>query len=57
MWNWIFSLIVAVVFAVVAWNLWPMLVRTEGKTYNCSRAEIHPDYPPAVREQCRKLNK
>ena len=57
MWNWFFGIIVAVVFAVVAWNLWPMLARTEGKIYNCSRAEIHPDYPPAVREQCRKLNK
>jgi hypothetical protein len=57
MWNWIFGIIVAVVFAVVAWNLWPMLAWPEGKTYNCSRAEIHPDYPAAVRDQCRKLNK
>jgi hypothetical protein len=55
--NWVFRLIVAVVFAIVAWNLWPMLAQTESKIYNCSRAEIHPDYPPAVREQCRKLNK
>jgi hypothetical protein len=55
--NWVFGLIVAVVFAVVAWNIWPMLTRGEGRYYNCSLAEIHPDYPPAVREQCRKLNK
>jgi hypothetical protein len=55
--NWVFGLIVAVVFAVVTWNLWPMLTRSEGRYYNCSLAEIHPDYPHAVREQCRKLNK
>jgi len=24
--------------------------------YNCSIAEISPDFPPEVREQCRKLN-
>lgn len=27
----------------------------QAKTYNCSLAEISPDYSPAVREQCRKL--
>jgi hypothetical protein len=57
MWNWIFRLIVVVVFAAVAWNLWPMLTRGEGRYYNCTLAEINPDYPPTVREQCRKLNK
>jgi hypothetical protein len=57
MWNCIFVLIVSAVFAVVAWNLWPMMTRGEGRYYNCSLAEIHPDYPTAVREQCRKLNK
>ena len=25
-------------------------------TYDCSIAEISPDFPPDVREQCRKLN-
>ena len=24
--------------------------------YNCSIAEIHPDYPPDVKKQCRELN-
>jgi len=24
--------------------------------YNCSIAEISPDYPPEIKEQCRKLN-
>jgi hypothetical protein len=26
----------------------------EYKIYDCSVAEFHPDYPPDVREQCRK---
>jgi hypothetical protein len=25
-------------------------------TYNCSIAEISPDFTPAMREECRKLN-
>jgi hypothetical protein len=54
----IFKLIVAAIFGFVAWKLIPMLSeRPQAKTYNCSIAEISPDYPPAVREQCRKLNK
>ena len=54
----VFKLIVAAVFGVAIWKLVPMLAELpQAKTYNCSRAEIHPDYPPAVREQCRKLTK
>ena len=25
------------------------------QVYDCSLAEFHPDYPPQVREECRKL--
>ena len=54
----IFKLAVAAVFGLVMWYLVPMLAELpRAKTYNCSLAEINPDYPPAVREQCRKLNK
>lgn len=27
----------------------------ETKVYDCSLAEFHPDFPPDVKEQCRKL--
>jgi len=27
----------------------------KGKVYNCSISEISPDFPPQVREECRKL--
>jgi hypothetical protein len=23
--------------------------------YNCDLAEIHPDYPPKIKEECRKM--
>jgi len=29
--------------------------KPEGRLYNCSLAEISPDFPPEVRNQCRKL--
>lgn len=28
---------------------------TQGKVYDCSMADIHPDYPSEVREECRRL--
>jgi hypothetical protein len=30
-------------------------VPDDGKVYDCSLSEFHPDYPPEVKEQCRKL--
>ncbi len=29
---------------------------SEGRTYDCRLAEIHPDIPPDVKEECRRLN-
>ena len=31
-----------------------LLPAPEYKIYDCSVAEFHPDFPPDVREQCRK---
>ena len=33
-----------------------LLPRHGERAYNCSIAEISPDYPIEVKEQCRKLN-
>jgi hypothetical protein len=30
-------------------------VNTDGRYYDCSLAEISPDYPIKVKEECRKL--
>lgn len=27
----------------------------EGRVYDCSLSEISPDYPPEVKDECRKL--
>lgn len=29
--------------------------KPEGRVYNCTLAEISPDFPPEVRDQCRKI--
>jgi hypothetical protein len=31
------------------------LLGPQERVYNCSIAEISPDFPPQVREECRKL--
>ena len=47
--------IACTVAVVLAWLLW-LIAPNEGyRVYDCSLAEFHPDYPPAVREECRKL--
>jgi hypothetical protein len=50
--------VIACIAAVVlAWVLW-LIIPSEGyRVYDCSLAEFHPDYPPAVREECRKLKR
>jgi len=32
-----------------------LLPKESGRVYNCSIAEISPDYPLKVKEECRKL--
>lgn len=32
-----------------------LLPTTEGKYYDCSMAEWHPDIPSEIKEECRKL--
>ena len=44
------------IFAVLALAFWPTDVRHVTVKYDCSIAEISPDYPVAVREACRKRN-
>ena len=48
--------VIACVIAVgLAWLLWLVTPEEQYKVYDCSLAEFHPDYPPAVREECRKI--
>jgi len=47
--------IACVVAVALAWLLWLVIPQEEYRVYDCSLAEFHPDYPPAVREECRKI--
>ena len=44
-----------IVLSVLALAFWPTAAHVT-VVYNCSIAEISPDYPVAVKEACRKRN-
>ncbi len=46
---------VAVVLTAIAAILFLTREEPKGRYYDCSIAEFHPDYPPKVKEECRKL--
>jgi hypothetical protein len=51
-------IVIACMAAVVlAWVLWLFTPSERYRVYDCSLAEFHPDYPQAVREECRKLKR
>ena len=50
-------IIASIVAVVLAWVLWLIIPRESYRVYDCSLAEFHPDYPQAVREECRKLKR
>lgn len=45
----------AIFLIVVLGVLWYWLPAPTGQVYDCRLAEISPDFPPQVREECRKL--
>jgi hypothetical protein len=53
--NWVFALIAVLVAVALAWLLWLFTPYEQYRVYDCSMAEFHPDYPVAVREECRKI--
>jgi hypothetical protein len=53
--NWVFALVAVLVAVALAWILWLVTPEEQYKVYDCSLAEFHPDYPPAVREECRRI--
>lgn len=43
---------------LIAWSIFALRMATSGEriiVYDCRIAEISPDFPPQVREDCRKL--
>ena len=53
--NIIFALVAVVVAIALAWLIWLVTPNEHYKVYDCSLAEFHPDYPPAVRDECRRI--
>ena len=52
----IFEIVFFVVLAVIVFAGYIYFLPKHGTVvYNCSIAEISPDYPPKVKEECRKL--
>lgn len=44
------------ILATVIWILLLFLIPfPEGRIYDCGMAEWHPDIPPNVKEECRKM--
>ncbi len=51
--NW--ELIGALTAAFICATMLFAMPKQEGKLYDCSLAEISPDYPVKVKEECRKI--
>lgn len=47
--------IVALILLVLAFLVLVTVPDERGKIYDCSLSEFHPDYPPEVKEECRKI--
>ena len=53
----ILEIMVMVVLLALIVYLAAFYGRNEAKVYPCHLAEISPDYPPDVKEMCRRLTK
>jgi hypothetical protein len=49
------SLVVMFIFAVGVLAFQFLKHQPKGKWYDCTIAEISPDFPPEVRDECRKM--
>jgi hypothetical protein len=49
------SIIVMMVLMGIA--IWGIMYGPRSRVYDCSLAEFHPDFPVAVREECRRIKR
>ena len=47
--------VVALIFLVLAFLILVLVPDDGGRFYDCSLSEFHPDYPPEVKDECRKI--
>jgi hypothetical protein len=50
------TIVAIIILAVVLFLAYFFLPKHGVVAYNCSIAEISPDYPPEIKNECRKLN-
>lgn len=53
--NLVFVILAVAVAIVLAWVIRLVTPQEHYRVYDCSLAEFHPDYPPQVREECRRI--
>jgi len=53
--NVVFAVLASLAAVAFAWLIWAITPQEEYRVYDCSLAEFHPDYPIAVREECRRI--
>ena len=49
------DIIIVILIGIILSILFLNLPREEGRWYDCGMAEWHPDIPPKVKEECRKM--
>ncbi len=53
--NVVFVIIAVIIAVALSWLIWAITPYEDYRVYDCSLAEFHLDYPPEVREECRKI--
>lgn len=48
-------ILTVIVYTIILVGLMAITPAPEGRYYDCSMAEFHPDFPREVKEACRKI--
>lgn len=51
------ALSIVIMIVLVGIATWGLMYAPKSKVYDCSLAEFHPDFPIAVREECRRIKR
>jgi hypothetical protein len=49
------DIIIVILLGIILSMIFLNLPREEGRWYDCTWAEISPDIPPKVKDECRKI--
>ncbi len=51
------ALSIIAMMVLVGITTWAIMYGPRSRVYDCSLAEFHPDFPVAVREECRRIKR